>query len=121
MKQILVLFLTSLIAVFLLIPFIAFAKERKCSDFRNWHEAQTYFEEKGGSSKNNIDHLDQNKDGIVCDKLNGYHFGYKNQNNTKVLSGNINQTSSSLRGMLFSITILMIGVMGFLSRKALGI
>lgn len=44
--------------------------DKDCSDFSTQHEAQEYFESKGGSPTNNVDKLDgSDHDGKVCETL----------------------------------------------------
>lgn len=43
--------------------------DKDCSDFATQEEAQSYFESKGGSSTNNVDRLDSDRDGIACESL----------------------------------------------------
>jgi hypothetical protein len=42
---------------------------RNCEDFATQEEAQAYFKSKGGSPSNNVDGLDKDGDGIVCEHL----------------------------------------------------
>lgn len=42
-----------------------------CSDFKTWNEAQTYFEQHGGSPTNNVEGLDREGDGLACEGLPG--------------------------------------------------
>jgi len=43
--------------------------DKDCSDFATHEEAQKYFAMKGGSATNNVDRLDNNHDGLVCERL----------------------------------------------------
>jgi hypothetical protein len=38
-----------------------------CADFKNQNEAQRYFENDGGSTRNDVDHLDTNHNGVACE------------------------------------------------------
>ena len=38
-----------------------------CADFRNQSEAQRYFDDDGGSPRDDVDHLDANHNGIACE------------------------------------------------------
>src|SRR4051794_2955550 len=42
-----------------------------CDDFDTWTQAQTYFEESGGSPTNDIEGLDRDGDGLACETLPG--------------------------------------------------
>ena len=42
---------------------------KKCSDFVTQGEAQKYFNDNGGNTKNNFDGLDNDHDGIACEEL----------------------------------------------------
>lgn len=69
-------------ALSLTVPTMAFASGGKnCSDFKTWSEAQSYFESHGGSKTNNVDGLDRDRDGIVCESLKGFDSGHQNPNN----------------------------------------
>lgn len=50
-------------------PLSTSVSDKDCTDFRKQKEAQEYFELKGGSSLNNIDRLDSDSDGVVCESL----------------------------------------------------
>ncbi|MCA9878069.1 MAG: excalibur calcium-binding domain-containing protein [Thermomicrobiales bacterium] len=41
--------------------------DRDCADFADGDEAQEYFLADGGSSKQNVDHLDPNHNGVACE------------------------------------------------------
>jgi len=43
--------------------------DRDCDDFETQAEAQDYFTGKGGDDRNNVDGLDGNGDGVVCEAL----------------------------------------------------
>ena len=43
--------------------------DKNCSDFSTQQEAQQYFDSMGGSPMNNVDGLDNNHNGIVCEGL----------------------------------------------------
>ncbi len=45
------------------------AADRDCGDFATQGAAQSYFNERGGSSYNNVDRLDADGDGIACELL----------------------------------------------------
>ncbi len=45
------------------------AADLDCRDFRTHEEAQAYFEARGGSRTNNVDRLDEDRDGIACELL----------------------------------------------------
>jgi hypothetical protein len=45
----------------------AHAMDMNCSDFDNQAQAQNYFENNGGSASNNVDGLDADGDGVVCE------------------------------------------------------
>lgn len=44
-------------------------EDKNCSDFTTHAEAQAYFESMGGSSSNNVDGLDRDRDGLACESL----------------------------------------------------
>ncbi|MFP7300577.1 excalibur calcium-binding domain-containing protein [Neobacillus niacini] len=68
-KGLLSLLLTSLLFVFGLQSVSAAGVN--CSDFSTWNEAQTYFEQNGGSPTNNVEGLDREGDGLACEGLPG--------------------------------------------------
>ncbi|MCL4366080.1 thermonuclease family protein [Patescibacteria group bacterium] len=43
--------------------------DKDCKDFKTQAEAQAYFNSKGGSASNNVDRLDADSDGKVCESL----------------------------------------------------
>ena len=43
------------------------AQDRNCDDFATQEEAQAYFEAGGGSTANNFNGLDRDRDGIACE------------------------------------------------------
>lgn len=43
--------------------------DKDCSDFSTRAEAQEYFNSRGGSPTNNVDKLDNNRDGMACEGL----------------------------------------------------
>lgn len=43
--------------------------DRDCSDFATQQDAQAYFNQNGGSASNNVDGLDDDRDGIACESL----------------------------------------------------
>jgi LPXTG-motif cell wall-anchored protein len=70
MKKVLLSFLlTSFLFVFGLQS--VSAQGVNCSDFDTWREAQTYFEQNGGSPTNNVEGLDREGDGLACEGLPG--------------------------------------------------
>lgn len=42
-------------------------EDTDCADFASHEDAQTYFEDDGGSRRHNVDHLDPNHNGIACE------------------------------------------------------
>jgi LPXTG-motif cell wall-anchored protein len=68
-KGLLSLLLTSFLFVFGLQSVSAAGVN--CSDFDTWNEAQTYFEQHGGSPTNNVEGLDREGDGLACESLPG--------------------------------------------------
>jgi LPXTG-motif cell wall-anchored protein len=68
-KGLLSLLLTSFLFVFGLQSVSAAGVN--CSDFDTWREAQTYFEQHGGSPTNNVEGLDREGDGLACESLPG--------------------------------------------------
>ena len=51
------------------LPGTAAAGDRDCSDFNTQAQAQSYFERMGGGPNNNVDRLDSDGDGRVCETL----------------------------------------------------
>ena len=47
-----------------------FGPDRDCGDFRNWKEAQAFYEAAGGPHRDRHD-LDRDRDGIACEALSG--------------------------------------------------
>lgn len=47
----------------------AVSADKDCRDFKTQAQAQEYFSSKNGSSKNNVDGLDSDHDGIACESL----------------------------------------------------
>jgi Excalibur calcium-binding domain len=45
----------------------AAAADKDCEDFRYQEDAQEYFDARGGSATNDVDRLDGDGDGIVCE------------------------------------------------------
>ena len=45
----------------------AYAKDMNCDDFNTQAAAQQYFNNNGGGPNNNVDGLDSDGDGIVCE------------------------------------------------------
>lgn len=59
-------------AALLLLPAgaaLAQATDKDCTDFATQAEAQQYFDGRGGSATNNVDRLDDDGDGTVCEAL----------------------------------------------------
>lgn len=132
---------TTLFVIFFLFtfifPLIAYVNNKSCSDFNTWREAQDYFEKSGGSHTQNIDGLDQNRDGFVCLMLPGVPSSYINPNNKSEVIDTTNQISSQpmayagehkkislqpklyINTIMFTLTAFTILVIGFLSRKSL--
>ncbi|SHE33263.1 Excalibur calcium-binding domain-containing protein [Seinonella peptonophila] len=69
-----------LFSFYLVPPDISSAANKNCKDFKTWKDAQTYFEIKGGSKKNNIDGLDRDHDGLACESNKGFNKNYRNPN-----------------------------------------
>lgn len=69
-KALLSLLMTSFVFVFGL-QNVSAQGDKNCPDFSTWNEAQTYFEQKGGSPTNNVDDLDRDGDGLACEDLTG--------------------------------------------------
>ncbi len=45
------------------------SQDRDCADFDSQQEAQSYFESRGGSRAFNADLLDEDRDGLACERL----------------------------------------------------
>ncbi|MED4205452.1 LPXTG cell wall anchor domain-containing protein [Neobacillus mesonae] len=69
-KALLSLLMTSFVFVFGL-QNVSAQSDKNCPDFSTWNEAQTYFEQNGGSPTNNVDDLDRDGDGLACEDLAG--------------------------------------------------
>lgn len=51
-------------------PAVAF-RDRDCSDFRTWRQAQKFFKKTGGTRRYDPHRLDADHDGIACEELRG--------------------------------------------------
>lgn len=51
----------------------AFAKDKDCSDFSTWEEAQRFYEENGGPAQDPHRLDGPDKDGLVCESLPGFN------------------------------------------------
>jgi hypothetical protein len=60
---------------------------KTCSDFPIQERAQEYFDANGGSVSNNVDGLDEDGDGIVCEHLPHRQGGLGVRKNIRVAHG----------------------------------
>ena len=70
MKLVRILFAVLLAATFTsTLTFSSAAASVNCSNFSTHEEAQAYFEQHGGSSSNNVEGLDTDGDGVICESI----------------------------------------------------
>ena len=93
-------FLVFLFAFSLINPVFA-TEDKDCGDFKTWEEAQRFFEENGGPTKDPHG-LDRDGDGLACETLPGFNPNHKP--GSFVGDGDTEEEPSKLTGTVVSVT-----------------
>jgi hypothetical protein len=62
--------------VLLVLPAGGAAAPRKCGFFESQADAQTYFQQRGGSPRHGVGSLDPDGDGVACEELDAPYIGF---------------------------------------------